>query len=40
MKETAEASYELAREQLRVSTEKRKRTYDVRVKKAEFKIGD
>jgi transposase InsO family protein len=40
MKEAAEASYELAREQLRVSAERRKKTYDVRVKKAVFKEGD
>ena len=40
IKEEAEATYELAREELRVSAERRKKTYDVRVKKAEFAVGD
>jgi transposase InsO family protein/predicted aspartyl protease len=40
IKEDAEANYELAREQLRVTAERRKRTYDIRVKKAEFVTGE
>ena len=40
MKETAEASFKLLREQLRISAERRKKTYDVCVKKSEFETRD
>ena len=40
VKEDAEACYELARKNLQVNAERRKKTYDVRVKKANFALGD
>jgi transposase InsO family protein len=39
-KEEAVACYDLAREELRVAAERRKKTYDVKVKKAEFHVGE
>ena len=39
-KEDAEMCYEQARDELKVASERRKRTYDIRVKKAEFQVGD
>ena len=40
MKSQTERCYEIARNHLRVAAERRKATYDVRVKKTEFEIGD
>jgi transposase InsO family protein len=40
MQERAEDAYEHAREQLRVAAERRKVTYDVRVKKSVYAVGD
>ena len=40
MQERAEAAYTLVREQLRVSAERRKALYDIRVKEAKFSVGD
>ena len=40
VKEDAEACYELARKELQVAAERRKKTYDVRVKKAVFALGE
>lgn len=39
-KEDAEACYELARKELQVAAERRKKMYDVRVKKTAFALGD
>jgi len=36
MKENAETSYEIAREELRIAAERRKRSYDILVKKVDF----
>src|SRR5664279_6610599 len=36
MKERAEESYEVAREHLRIAAERRKKTYDIRIKKSDF----
>lgn len=38
--ELAEQSYQLVREHLQTNAERRKVAYDVRVRKAEFSIGD
>ena len=40
MRDRAEAAYSLAREHLRVAAERRKATYDMRVKKSECNVGD
>jgi hypothetical protein len=40
MRERAEAAYRVAREHLRVAAERRKVTYDMRVKETKFKVGD
>ena len=40
MKAYAEKCYEIAREHSGVAAERRKRTYDMKVKKADFKVGD
>ena len=39
-KEDAESCYEKAREELKVAAERRKRTYDIRVRKADFRVGE
>ena len=39
-KERAEGCYEVARKHLEVAAERRKKTYDIRVKEAVFRIGD
>jgi len=33
-------AYELAREHLRAATERRKQTYDIRVRKSDVRVGD
>jgi hypothetical protein len=40
MKERANECYEVARDHLRVAAERRKRTYDIRVKTSEYVVGD
>src|SRR5664279_3339285 len=40
MKDRAENCYEVAREHLRVAAERRKKNYDLRVKKSEVTVGD
>jgi transposase InsO family protein len=40
IKNDMEGAYELARKQLQVAAERRKATYDIRVKRTEFGIGD
>ena len=40
VKENTEMCYELARKELRVAAERRKKTYDIRMKKVEFAVGD
>jgi transposase InsO family protein len=40
LREDSEAAYELAREQLRTSAKRWKKSYDIRVKKADFSVGD
>jgi hypothetical protein len=40
MKERAEQSYEIARIHLKTAAERRKTTYDIRVKETKFKVGD
>ena len=40
LKEKTEAAYEIARRELRVAAERRKKTYDVRVKKTDFAVND
>jgi len=40
MRDDAERRYELAREQLEIAAERRKRSYDMKVRKAEFSAGD
>jgi len=40
MRNEIEQCYALAREQLRVSAERRKRDYDIRVRKIKFDVGD
>jgi len=40
MMNDVELNYELAREQLRVTAERRKKNYDMKIKEAQFKIGD
>jgi hypothetical protein len=40
IRENTESAYKLAREQLRASAERRKTSYDVRVKKSTFATGD
>jgi hypothetical protein len=40
MRDDMESAYELARKQLQVAAERRKTTYDIRVKKCEFTEGD
>jgi transposase InsO family protein len=39
VRDDAEAAYELARKQLQVAAERRKTTYDIRVRKREFEVG-
>ena len=39
-KEDAETCYELAREELKIAAERRKKAYDLRVRKADFQVGD
>jgi len=38
--QNASEAYQLARQQLRASAERRKRDYDIEVKSEEFKVGD
>lgn len=38
-KEKTEAAYEIARRELRVAAERRKKTYDIKVKKTEFAVN-
>jgi transposase InsO family protein len=40
MQEDAEQCYEIARKQLQVAAERRKKSYDIKVRKTEFKVGD
>jgi hypothetical protein len=40
IKEETEEAYEIARRELRVAAERRKKTYDIRVKKTEFAVND
>ena len=40
LRERTEAAYNLAREQLQVAAEKRKATYDLRVRKTKHSVGD
>jgi hypothetical protein len=40
VREKTERAYHLARNQLRVAAERRKNTYDIRVRKAEHSVGD
>jgi len=40
MKENAEISYEIARKELQVAAERRKRTYDIRIKPVEFSVKE
>ena len=40
MRDTAEQAYEIAPKHLDVAAERRKATYDIRVKKMEFAVGD
>jgi len=40
MRTEVEKCYDIARKQLQVSAERRKVTYDMKVKKAEFKVGE
>src|SRR5664279_236527 len=40
MKDRAEDCYEVAREHLRVAAERRKKNYDLRVRKSEFAVGN
>ena len=39
-RERAEDCYEVAREHLRIAAERRKKSYDIRVRKTEFAVGD
>ena len=39
MREDAEECYEIAREQLKIAAERRKRNYDMKIKEAEFSVG-
>jgi len=40
MRVRAEKCYDIAREHLRVSAERRKKTYDLKVSRAEFNVGE
>ena len=40
MRERASTAYEMAREKLRISAERRKASYDIRVKEAKYSVGD
>ena len=40
LKEETEAAYEIARRELRVAAERRRKTYDIRVKKTEFTVNE
>jgi len=40
MKNSTKSAYQLARKQLQVAAERRKTTYDIRMRKREFGVGD
>ena len=40
MRKKAETAYEIAREKLRVSADRRKASYDIRVRELKYKVGD